>query len=102
MPPKLAWVGDEPGLTNVRRILARRGGVELTLHFLEPLTGPDLADRKAMAAAARTAITARLKRSACKRVCKVRPIRLLAAAMRERDNPQDLQGQELRLPDERL
>ncbi|MEO5596981.1 MAG: lysophospholipid acyltransferase family protein [Novosphingobium sp.] len=52
----LAWVGDEPGLTNFRRILARARPVRLTVHFLPPLSGKALADRKTMAAAARAAI----------------------------------------------
>ena len=56
------WYGDEPGLENVRRILSRREPVDLTIHFLEPLSGPDLADRKAMAAAARRIIAERLRR----------------------------------------
>lgn len=56
------WYGDEPGLDNVKRILSRRGGVDLTIHFLEPLSGTELADRKAMALAARSRIAARLRR----------------------------------------
>ncbi|MEP7221730.1 MAG: lysophospholipid acyltransferase family protein [Novosphingobium sp.] len=53
---QLAWVGDEPGLTNFRRILARARPVRLTVHFLPVLVGEALSDRKAMAAAARAAI----------------------------------------------
>lgn len=52
----IAWVGDEPGLANFKRILARARPVCLTVHFLEPLTGNALAGRKAIAAAARAAI----------------------------------------------
>ncbi|HYG46748.1 MAG TPA: lysophospholipid acyltransferase family protein [Allosphingosinicella sp.] len=48
----LAWVGDEPGLDNVRKVLARRGTAEVTLHFLAPVD-PASGDRKALARAAR-------------------------------------------------
>ena len=53
---EVGWFGDEPGLANVLRVLARPGRVELTIHFLPPLSGAALADRKAMTAAARAAI----------------------------------------------
>jgi len=53
---EIAWVDGEPGLTNACKILARTRPVHLTVRFLPPLGGPALADRKAMAAAAREAI----------------------------------------------
>ena len=53
---EIAWVGDEHGLDNFKRILARGRGVKLTLRFLPALGGADVADRKAMAAAARAAL----------------------------------------------
>ncbi len=53
---EVGWFGDEPGLANVLRILARRGRIELTIHFLPPLAGAALADRKTMTAAAKAAI----------------------------------------------
>ncbi|MGX7895798.1 lysophospholipid acyltransferase family protein [Tsuneonella sp. HG222] len=56
------WFGDEPGLANARRILSRPGSVGLTIHFLDPLEGQALADRKAMTSAAREAIGAALAR----------------------------------------
>ena len=59
--PDVAWFGAEPGLVNVRRILSRRDPVELTIRFLEPLSGPALADRKAMTAAAQSAIARALR-----------------------------------------
>jgi 1-acyl-sn-glycerol-3-phosphate acyltransferase len=59
--PAIAWFGDEPGLTNVRRILARRQGVRLTIRFLAPLEGGALADRKTMTAAAQAAIAEALR-----------------------------------------
>jgi 1-acyl-sn-glycerol-3-phosphate acyltransferase len=53
---KIAWVGNEHGVTNFLRILARLRPVRLMLHFLPALEGPALADRKAIAAAAQRAI----------------------------------------------
>jgi len=58
----IAWVGGEPGLTNACKILSRTRPVHLTVCFLPPLTGPALADRKAMAAAARQAVVQALAR----------------------------------------
>ena len=58
---EIAWHGAEPGMANVRRILARRRPVELTIHFLEPLAGAALADRKAMTAAAQAAVAEALR-----------------------------------------
>lgn len=52
----IAWTGDEPGLANFLRILARRRPVALTVRFLPPLTGAALTSRKTMAAAAREAM----------------------------------------------
>jgi 1-acyl-sn-glycerol-3-phosphate acyltransferase len=54
--PAMAWIGAEPGLRNAFKILARTHRVHLVVRFLPPLTGAELADRKAMAAAARRAI----------------------------------------------
>ncbi|HLL30363.1 MAG TPA: 1-acyl-sn-glycerol-3-phosphate acyltransferase, partial [Allosphingosinicella sp.] len=51
----LAWVGDEPGLANVRKVLARPGTAPVTLHFLAPVD-PATGDRKALARAARAEI----------------------------------------------
>ena len=53
---EIAWVDAEPGLRNACRILGRTHRVHLILRFLPPLSGPALADRKAMAAAARETI----------------------------------------------
>lgn len=58
---EIAWVGEEHGLDNFLRILARGRKVELTVRFLEPLTGEALANRKTMAAGARAAIAAALE-----------------------------------------
>ncbi len=57
---QIAWVGEESGVANFRRILARRRPLVLTISFLPPLAGGDLAGRKAVAAAARAAILAAL------------------------------------------
>lgn len=56
----IAWLGTESGLVNAARILGRTRAVHLRVHFLPPLAGPALADRKAMAAAAREAIAREL------------------------------------------
>ncbi len=52
----IAWVGAEPGVANFKRILARAEPIELTIHFLEPLSATALANRKTMAMAAQEAI----------------------------------------------
>ena len=54
----IAWIGDEPGLNNFLRILARWRPVRLRIHFLPPLSGAALANRKTVAAAASCAIQA--------------------------------------------
>ena len=57
---QIAWVGEEHGVDNFLRLLARRQPIELTVHFLPVLKGAELANRKAIAQAAREAILARL------------------------------------------
>jgi 1-acyl-sn-glycerol-3-phosphate acyltransferase len=59
----LAWVGNEPGLDNVRKVLSRRGTAEVVLHFLEPVD-PESGDRKALARIARAEIVEALGRPA--------------------------------------
>lgn len=56
----IAWVGEEPGMANFLRILASSRPVCLTVHFLPPLKGEALANRKTIAAAAQAAIKAAL------------------------------------------
>jgi 1-acyl-sn-glycerol-3-phosphate acyltransferase len=56
----IAWAGEEPGLANFRKILARTKPVYLTIRFLDPLEGEELANRKTMAAAAQQRIAAAL------------------------------------------
>ncbi|MDD3798418.1 MAG: lysophospholipid acyltransferase family protein [Novosphingobium sp.] len=57
--PAIAWHGKESGIANFLRILARRRPLRLTAHFLPPLAGEALENRKNMAAAARAAIAGR-------------------------------------------
>jgi lyso-ornithine lipid O-acyltransferase len=52
----IAWIGSEPGLDNFLRVLARWRPIALTVHFLPPLSGEALTNRKTIAAAAREAI----------------------------------------------
>lgn len=56
----IAWVGEESGVANFLKILARKRPVRLTIRFLEPLQGESVANRKAMAAAARAEMLAAL------------------------------------------
>lgn len=56
----IAWVGEEHGLDNFLKILARRRPVRLDVHFLPVLEGAALTNRKTMAAAAREAMARRL------------------------------------------
>ena len=59
----IAWVGEEHGLDNFKRILARGRPIRLTVRFLPPLAGEALHDRKTMAAAARSAMLTELQRN---------------------------------------
>jgi 1-acyl-sn-glycerol-3-phosphate acyltransferase len=59
----LAWIGDETGLANVRKVLTRRGTVPVVLHFLAPVD-PANGDRKALASAARSEIVEALREPA--------------------------------------
>lgn len=52
----IAWVGEEHGLDNFLRILARKRPVQLTVRFLPALSGAAVKDRKTMASAAREAL----------------------------------------------
>lgn len=56
----IAWIGEEHGLDNFLRILARRRPVRLTVRFLPVLCGAELTNRKTIAAAAREGMLARL------------------------------------------
>ncbi|MEO8722766.1 MAG: lysophospholipid acyltransferase family protein [Sphingobium sp.] len=52
----IAWYGSEPAGTNAWRLLARKGPLPITLHFLDPFDPEHLPDRKAVAAEARKRI----------------------------------------------
>jgi 1-acyl-sn-glycerol-3-phosphate acyltransferase len=53
---QIAWVGEEHGLDNFLRILARGRPVRVEVHFLAPLSGASLENRKTIAQAAREAV----------------------------------------------
>jgi lyso-ornithine lipid O-acyltransferase len=57
----IAWVGEEHGLDNFKRILSGRRPSSVTVRFLPPLTGEALTNRKTMAAAAREEILGALQ-----------------------------------------
>ncbi len=61
---EIAWVGEESGLDNFKRILAMSKPLVVTVRFLPPLTGAQMANRKAMAAAARAAIAGAMNHTA--------------------------------------
>lgn len=56
----IGWIGQESGLTNFKRVLARKGSFPLTIHFLEPFSPADCKNRKAIAAKAREEIEEKL------------------------------------------
>jgi 1-acyl-sn-glycerol-3-phosphate acyltransferase len=58
----IAWCGDEPLAPNARRVMARRGGLKVVLHFLPPLAPST--DRKLLAAQSTAAIEQALTPSA--------------------------------------
>ncbi|TGX54926.1 1-acyl-sn-glycerol-3-phosphate acyltransferase [Sphingomonas gei] len=57
---EIAWIGQERGVDNARRILARKGSFELRVHFLEPFLPADFPGRKAIAAEGRRRLEAAL------------------------------------------
>jgi 1-acyl-sn-glycerol-3-phosphate acyltransferase len=60
----IAWTGDEPALTNVKRVLSRRGATTVTLHFMPPMDPADFEDRKDVANTAQAQVVAALQPSA--------------------------------------
>jgi lyso-ornithine lipid O-acyltransferase len=58
----IAWVGEEHGVHNFLRILARRRPVRVDVHFLPVLEGAALTNRKTIAAAGREALLRVLQR----------------------------------------
>ncbi|WP_394727257.1 lysophospholipid acyltransferase family protein [Altererythrobacter sp. GH1-8] len=57
---EIGWVGEESGLHNAMRIMARKGTFRLVIHYLEPFSPEDYRGRKAIAAKAREEIEAAL------------------------------------------
>lgn len=53
---RIAWVGDDHGLDNFLRILARAQPISLTVHFLPTLGADQTRNRKTIAASAQQAI----------------------------------------------
>ncbi len=58
---EIGWVGDETGLHNAMRVLARKGTFQLRINYLEPFSPADYRGRKAIAAKAREEIEAALE-----------------------------------------
>ncbi|OAN66424.1 acyl-phosphate glycerol 3-phosphate acyltransferase [Sphingomonas sp. TDK1] len=52
----IAWIGQERGLKNAKRVLARKQRFRLRVHFLEPFDPRDFPGRKAIAAESRRRI----------------------------------------------
>lgn len=52
----IGWIGEEDGLNNAKRVLARKGRFDLHIHFLEPFSPEDFRGRKAIAGEARRRI----------------------------------------------
>lgn len=52
----IGWVGEESGINNARRVLARRRSFPLRISFLEPFDPRDFPGRKAIAAESRRRI----------------------------------------------
>ncbi len=57
---EIAWVGEESGLHNAMRVMARRGTFRLTITYLEPFSPEEHRGRKAIAAKAREEIEAQM------------------------------------------
>ncbi|MCR2833358.1 lysophospholipid acyltransferase family protein [Parerythrobacter lacustris] len=60
---EVAWIGNESGVNNARRVLARKGSFQLKIHFLEPFSPEDYRGRKAIGVKAREEIEAALVKS---------------------------------------
>lgn len=56
----IAWLDQETGISNARRIFARPGTFTVTLHFLDPFDPHDVGGRKAIAAETRRQIETKL------------------------------------------
>jgi 1-acyl-sn-glycerol-3-phosphate acyltransferase len=52
----IGWVGEEGGLNNAKRVLARKGTFPLKVRFLEPFCPDEIRGRKAIGQEARRRI----------------------------------------------
>ena len=84
---EIGWVGQESGLHNAKRIMARRGSFPLTLHYLEPFSPADYRGRKAIAAKAREEIEQQLVANLGK---PLRNFQHVVEAVRYRPQPTDI------------
>lgn len=60
LAPEIAWVGEEGAGENAARVMAMKGGIPVTLRFLDPIDPAKAGDRKALAAQAQAAVAAAL------------------------------------------
>ena len=58
---EISWIGEETGLHNAMRIMARRGTFRLRITYLEPFSPEEHRGRKAIAAKARAEIVEQLE-----------------------------------------
>ena len=84
---EIGWVGQESGLHNAKRIMARRGSFPLTLHYLDPFSPADYHGRKAIAAKAREEIEKQLVTNLGK---PLRNFQHVVEAVRYRPQPTDI------------
>ena len=59
----IGWIGEESGVNNAKRLLARKGGFDLRLEFLEPFSPEDHRGRKAVGNEARRRIESALSKA---------------------------------------
>jgi 1-acyl-sn-glycerol-3-phosphate acyltransferase len=57
----IGWVGEESGLNNAKRVLARKRGFPVRIHFLEPFSPHEHRGRKAIGGEARRRIEGALE-----------------------------------------
>jgi 1-acyl-sn-glycerol-3-phosphate acyltransferase len=53
---EIGWIGEESGVNNAKRLLARKGSFPLRVHFLDPFLPADFPGRKAIGAESRRRI----------------------------------------------
>jgi 1-acyl-sn-glycerol-3-phosphate acyltransferase len=53
---EIGWIGEESGVANAKRLLARKGSFPLHVHYLEPFSPADFPGRKAVGAESRRRI----------------------------------------------